>query len=76
MGACVIAVIFFGGWHLPGYQGSYLLVTSAKVVTALVAVVFARNALPALTPAVALRVCWIVLLPLAVAALVVVELVT
>ena len=50
--------------------------TSAKVVTALVAVVFARNALPALTPAVALRVCWIVLLPLAVAALVVVELVT
>jgi NADH-quinone oxidoreductase subunit H len=70
-GACVLAVVFLGGWHLPGLPLPFAVASILKVALALIAIVVARNTLPALTPAVALRVCWIVLLPMAVLGLVV-----
>ncbi len=73
-GASVLAVLFFGAWDIPGLAVPDTLATALKILLALAAVVGVRNILPVLTPAVALRVCWIVLLPLAVIALVAVEL--
>jgi NADH-quinone oxidoreductase subunit H len=74
-GAALLAVMFLGGFTLPGLAAAGLVVTVGKTALALVAIVLVRNALPVLTPSTALRMCWIVLLPLAVLALVVVELV-
>lgn len=73
-GAALLAVLFLGGWHVPGLQLPYAAASIGKVALALVAIVAARNMLPALTPAVSLRICWIVLLPLAVVGLLVLEL--
>lgn len=73
-GASLLAVIFLGGWHAPGVQLPFALASIIKVAIALIAIVAARNMLPALTPAVSVRICWIVLLPLAVLGLVVLEL--
>lgn len=69
-GACVVAVVFLGGWHLPGVTALPVLTALGKMALTLVLVVVARNALPQLTPAVAVRVCWVVLLPLAIVGLV------
>jgi hypothetical protein len=52
------------------------VVTIGKVAIALIAIVAVRNALPtSLTPALAVRICFIGLLPLAVVALIFLELV-
>jgi NADH-quinone oxidoreductase subunit H len=73
-GAAIVGVIFLGAWHVPGMPAFPAPIASVtKTLIALVAIVLVRNALPTLTPSVALRVCWIVLLPLAVLALAIVE---
>lgn len=72
-GACLLAVLFLGGWHLPILEAPGPLVTGTKVMLALVGIVTVRNALPQLTHAVAVRVCWVVLLPLAVLGLILVD---
>lgn len=69
-GACLLAVIFLGGWHLPLGELPGPLVTIGKVALALALIVGVRNALPtSLTTALAVRICFIGLLPLAMAAL-------
>ena len=73
VGGALLSVIFLGAWHSPGFQLPFVPTSIFKVLVGVVSIVLARNALPALTPSVALRVCWIVLLPLAVIALVAVE---
>jgi NADH-quinone oxidoreductase subunit H len=81
-GGCVLAVVFLGGWHVPllDVAGAPIIgpaVTIAKVALALIAIVAVRNALPtSLTPALAVRICFIGLLPLAVVALVFLEIVS
>lgn len=80
-GGCVLAVVFLGGWHVPllAASGAPIVgpaVTIAKVAIALIAIVAVRNALPtSLTPALAVRICFVGLLPLAIAALVLLEIV-
>jgi NADH:ubiquinone oxidoreductase subunit H len=64
-GACLLAVIFLGGWHFPIVQLPFEITTVLKIAIATVLVIIARNMIPALTAAIALRVCWIVLLPFA-----------
>lgn len=75
-GACLLAVTFLGGWHIPGVEAAPTVATLLKVLLALVAILVVRNNLPSLTHAVSLRVCWIVLLPLAVGGTVLLELFT
>jgi NADH-quinone oxidoreductase subunit H len=70
-GAAVIAVVFLGGWHVPGLveQGAHpaiaALASSCKTAIALAIVLGVRGLLPPLPWAVAVRLCWMVLLPLA-----------
>jgi NADH-quinone oxidoreductase subunit H len=70
-GACLLAVIFLGGWHVPMVELPGPAITIGKVAVALVLIVSVRNRLPtSLTPAIAMRICFIGLLPIAVMGLV------
>lgn len=69
--ASVLSVIFLGGWDFPWVQPPFVLASLLKVAFALAAIVVMRNMLPSLTHAVAVRACWIVLLPAAVAGVVI-----
>ena len=74
-GACLLAVVFLGGWHVPVIDLPEPVATVCKVAIALAMIVGVRNALPtSLTPALAVRLCYVGLLPLAVLALVLLEL--
>lgn len=66
-GAALVATLFLGGWHLPLVDDGGVVVTVAKVALALGAIVAVRNLMPALTPGVAVRLCWTVLMPAAAA---------
>lgn len=66
-GAALLAVLFFGGSHLPWLGDAGPLATVVKIALALALVVVVRNLLPTLTPGVGVRLCWTALVPLAAA---------
>jgi NADH:ubiquinone oxidoreductase subunit H len=70
--AGVIAVVFLGGWHLPGVDGTAPWAASAGVVmfklfVALILILLVRRLLPMMSIPSAVRMAWTVLFPLAVA---------
>lgn len=65
--AALVAVLFLGGWHLPFLGDGGLIASALKLLIALGAIVSVRNLIPALTPGVAVRLCWTLLIPSAAA---------
>jgi NADH-quinone oxidoreductase subunit H len=75
--AGMVAVVFLGAWHAPYVQdpspalGAVIL--GVKILLSLLCIVAARNLLPRMTHAQAIRTLWLALLPLALSGVVVVE---
>ncbi|MCC7070438.1 MAG: NADH-quinone oxidoreductase subunit H [Deltaproteobacteria bacterium] len=64
-GAALIAVLFLGGSHVPGFGDAGAVVTVIKLALALALIVVVRNLLPVVTPGVGVRLCWTTLMPTA-----------